>query len=254
MKSPRALAEELERDPQLPAGSQERFSGFGVMGLPFASGHVLAFRRMPASSLGLAYTTIWHRTPSGRWTFFTDSDPIRSCPRFFGEALDEVVVGEIELTWKGPVALSLRVPHARFQWGVRLTRDARTRGMSLLGRLIPGPLWGSGRFLSTLGAVGGRFLDLGNLALSGSAPNGQRFQAAPKLLWRVEATAAILDAEDLGPIAPLSEQAKLGDFWIPNRGIFAVGEVRFDEFDPRVHSSSITGRSAEAAVAGGSEP
>ena len=49
---PRELVADLEAAPSLPAGSEERFNGYGVMGLPFASGHVLAMRRFPASSIG----------------------------------------------------------------------------------------------------------------------------------------------------------------------------------------------------------
>jgi hypothetical protein len=53
----------------LPAGGGERFAGYGVMGLPFRSGHVLAMRRFPASSIGPACTSVWHRSPDGRWVF-----------------------------------------------------------------------------------------------------------------------------------------------------------------------------------------
>jgi hypothetical protein len=185
-----------------------------------------------ASSLGPAYTTVWHRDPYRHWTFFSDVDPRRSCPRFFGRALDEVVVGEIELIWDGPFELSLRIPESRFHWGVRLSSDLRTQSMSALGRVAPATLWKNERILSMVGSNGGRLLGLGNLARSGSSPNRQRY--------RVEATAAIVDREDLGEMAPLPEQARLGDFWIPNAGIFAIGETRFESFDPEVHSSAIT--------------
>ncbi|MGW8267486.1 MAG: hypothetical protein ACWGSQ_14055 [Longimicrobiales bacterium] len=249
MGNPRVLAEEMERSPEVPTGSDERFVGYGVMGVPFSSGHVLAFRRMTATSVGGPYTTVWHRSPQGRWTFFTDSEPTQSCPRFFGAALDEVVTGEIELSWEGPFELSLRVPEAGFLWGVRLAPDLKTRGISALGRLLPAPVWRSEVALSLLGTVGGPLLGLGQLALAGSAPNGQHFRAAPKLLWRVEATAAILDRVDLGEMDPLPEQVRIGDFWIPNDGIFAIGSARFDRFDPRLHSRAITRGTGDRAPA-----
>lgn len=53
------LAAEAEDTDQLPPGDEERFAGYGVMGLPFASGHVLAMRRFPSSSIGPAYTSVW---------------------------------------------------------------------------------------------------------------------------------------------------------------------------------------------------
>jgi hypothetical protein len=34
----------------VPSGDDERVVGFGVMGLPFANGHYLAFRDFPATS------------------------------------------------------------------------------------------------------------------------------------------------------------------------------------------------------------
>ena len=40
----RKLVEQLEVVPSLPSGSEERFNGYGVMGLPFTSGHILVMR------------------------------------------------------------------------------------------------------------------------------------------------------------------------------------------------------------------
>ena len=37
MSSPKSLAESTEFSAKLPPGNEERFSGYGVMGLPFAS-------------------------------------------------------------------------------------------------------------------------------------------------------------------------------------------------------------------------
>ena len=55
---PRELVEAIERGPTIPRGSEERFSGYGVVGLPFNSGHILCLRRWPASSLGQRYLTL----------------------------------------------------------------------------------------------------------------------------------------------------------------------------------------------------
>lgn len=42
--TPRNAVEALQADPSLPEGDDERFVGYGVMGVPFASGHYLALR------------------------------------------------------------------------------------------------------------------------------------------------------------------------------------------------------------------
>ena len=49
MREPAEYADEIERDATLPAGSRERFRGYGVMGLPFRSGHILGLRRHGAA-------------------------------------------------------------------------------------------------------------------------------------------------------------------------------------------------------------
>jgi hypothetical protein len=34
-----------------------------------------------------------------------------------------------------------------------------------------------------------------------------------------------VDGHDIGPIGPLSEQARMADFYFPHQGIFAMGRV-----------------------------
>jgi hypothetical protein len=48
---PRDIIREIESNPVLPTGGGDRFAGYGVIGLPFRSGHVLALRGFPASSV-----------------------------------------------------------------------------------------------------------------------------------------------------------------------------------------------------------
>jgi hypothetical protein len=80
-------------------GRGERFFGYGVMGLPFASGHVLALRRFTASSIGPGYTAIWLRSPQGAWSMWIDTEPMKACPRCFGSELERVVEAPIALSW-----------------------------------------------------------------------------------------------------------------------------------------------------------
>ena len=75
MSEPRELVAKVEQSVKLPQGNEERFAGYGVMGLPFASGHVLGLRRWPASSLGKGYTSVWHRNSEGQWTFIQNAPP-----------------------------------------------------------------------------------------------------------------------------------------------------------------------------------
>ncbi len=105
MRQPAEYGDEIEREPTLPAVPGERFSGYGVMGLPFRSGHILGLRRFSASSIGPGYRSVWHRAPSGRWTFYQDQPAELACTRYFGAAVEEVREGPIEIGWDGAAQL-----------------------------------------------------------------------------------------------------------------------------------------------------
>ena len=76
--------------------------------------------------------------------------------------------------------------------------------------------------------VASRMLGVGRVGLHGRAPNGQWFVVNPRRLWVVADSRATVNGEDVGAPGPLAEQASLGDFWIPQRGIVAVGEAIFE--------------------------
>jgi hypothetical protein len=235
------IAEQLEANGDLFSDPWERFRGYGVMALPFASGNILAFRRMTASSVGPSFTSVWHRDPQGFWTMVVDNDPEVSCPRYFGSAMDRVMEEKIELSWDGPRQLSLRVPELRLQWGVKLGSDAITRGLSLAGSVLPGSAWKNRRIRSLVGRVGGRALGVGKFSLSGKTPNGQRFYLVPKVVLRIEATAAVINGGDPGPMGPLENQARLGQGWIPNGGLFAIGEFGYESRKNPKQSTAMRG-------------
>jgi hypothetical protein len=216
---------EDRRDP--PVGVGERFAGYGVMGLPFANGHVLAMRRFPASSIGPAYTSIWHRDPGGRWEFWQDQPDDRACPRYFSRAVADTRQVAIPLEWTGDTTLHLTVPELDFHWTATMGSSPVTRLLNAVGSFLPERAWTSRRVLSAMGSVAGAALRAGRVGLHGSVPNGHRFIANPLKVWLVVDTNASLAGEGLGPIGPLDEQARLADFWIPQRGVFALGRAFF---------------------------
>ena len=120
MRQPAEYADEIEREPTLPAGSGERFSGYGVTGLPFRSGHILGLRRFSASSIGPGYRSVWHRAPSGRWTFYQDQPAELACTRYFGAAVDEVREGPIEIAWTGPRSFEVSAGGGELAWTLEL--------------------------------------------------------------------------------------------------------------------------------------
>jgi hypothetical protein len=237
MTEPRTRIAELEAAATLPAGSNERFGGYGLMGLPFTSGHVLAMRRFAASSIGPGYTSVWHRRPNGEWVFYANVSPRQSCTRFFGAIAADAVETDIRVSWPEPFRLRVAMPAVPFEWEVEVRATPATRLMSVMGRLIPGVAWRSPAVLTTIGLAAGPLLGVGRVGLQGLVPNGQRFIANPRLLWAVVDSHARMAGEDLGPPGAVTPQAHLGDFWIPQRGILAIGEAFFDSFDPARHSA-----------------
>lgn len=104
MREPREMVEEVQQRAELSQGAEERFSGYGVIGLTFASQHILCLRRWPISSLGQSYTSVWHRDPSGQWTFIQDVLPHRACTRYFGSSVERILLDEINIVWSGRLA------------------------------------------------------------------------------------------------------------------------------------------------------
>ena len=79
-----------------------------------------------ASSLGPAYTSIWHRDPAGRWTFYSTVTPDCSCARYFGARIHRNVVTPIDLEWTTPWTLQARVG-LELTWQVTLHSSPMTR-------------------------------------------------------------------------------------------------------------------------------
>lgn len=57
-QTPADIISKLIAAPELPSGPDERFALYGVMGLPFASGHILALRDAPAASISPAFRSV----------------------------------------------------------------------------------------------------------------------------------------------------------------------------------------------------
>lgn len=224
--TPRQAVEALRASRRLPDGDDERFTGYGIMGMPFASGHYLALRDMVASSVGPAYRALWHRDPNGRWTILTAAAPELSCPRYFGSATDVEQVPGIDVSWGGDFELCV-TRDAILTWRIELAATPATQTMTAMGSAMPAAAWTSNVILASMGPMARTMLRSGRVRLHGSTPNGPRFKAAPLQIWRVVGGGATLRGYDLGELAPLAEQTHLGDFWLPQRGIFFAGHARF---------------------------
>ena len=116
-----------------------------------------------------------------------------------------------------------------------LSTTPATAAMTAMARAMPRAAWEVRPLLAAMSRFVRPVLAAGRIRLTGTVPNGQWFEAAPRVLLAVTRSAASVDGVDLGPLGPLPRQARLGDFWLPQRGLFMVGESVFETFDPSQH-------------------
>ena len=237
MAEPKDLVDRLEQGTELPSGNEERFAGYGVLRVPFTSGDLLAMRRFPTSSLGESYTSVWHRNPQGRWTIYTSVAPQLACPRYFGSAIDETGVREIEISWRSPRDFTLSIEEdPALEWHLSLGQTPATRLINAVVGVLPDALWRKEAVLKAMGKAGGLMLRAGRLPLAGQVPNGHRFALNPTHIWMIQSSTARMSNQDLGSVGPLAVQTRLGDFWIPQRGMFVIGRAFFEPLDPARHA------------------
>jgi len=224
---PQSSAQATPTLAELPQDAAEHFAGYAVLGLPFTSGHYLAFRDFPVSSVGPGYRSVWHRTPGGEWTIYANTAPEFSCARYFGAAVRHTVETDVDIQWSGPFTALITVPGI-LDWRLQLGTSAATSMLTAMAMRMPESLWRNEMVLRAMGAFAGPLLNAGRMKVSGVVPNGQTFQAQPRQLWLVMDSQATIRGEDAGRPGPLEVQDHLADFWLPQRGLFGarVG-VRF---------------------------
>lgn len=225
--NPRSIIEAFERDAGLAEGAGDRFSGYAIVGVPFQSGHLLALRRFSASSIGPAYTAVWHRHPSGRWTFYSTVAPDLSCARYFGAQIERNVVAPVEIVWADSTRFRV-VVGAAIEWHVALGTSLATRLLNAVAGAIPERAWQMPAVLRLMGVAAKVTLNTGPLNLTGRTPNGHRFVANPRRLWLIESSHAVVDGVSVGPTGPLATQASLGDLLLPQRGLFTLARSHFE--------------------------
>lgn len=221
-------APRLRRGPaSRPTVPTETFSGYGVLGVSFGLGDVLAFRHFTRSSIGPGYTAVWHRDPSGLWTFFTDTAPSHACPRYFAAGRARTVRTEIRVEWADSGHMALAVPAHHLDWALRMEASGASTALSGVTALVPRRLLATAPALNGLGAVTGRLLRARPLRLSGATPSGRWFRILPRHSAPVTASAGVMGGRDLGPMGAAPRTVRLGDLVIPDRGLFILGDWTF---------------------------
>jgi hypothetical protein len=229
---------------------REQFHGYAVIGVPFRSGHILGMRRFPISSVGPGYTSVWHRDPDGRWVIYQDQGPRVTCPRAFGPAIDDAPTVPIAIDWVASDRFTVEIATAgkELHWEVPLSESAITSALSTTASILPRPVRQHPVALAGISRVAGWLLRAGRVRLSGTAPSRQDFFADLRRIWLIEGSTAVVDGVDLGEPGRIREQARLGDFWLPQRGLFAIGGSFFTAYEPARHDQVASRRELAGAT------
>lgn len=218
-----------------PWPDHEFVRGWGVFGLPFDSGHVLALRVFPQNSFA-PYTTVWHRDPEGRWSIFVDAPtPDVACPRYFGPACGRVTESRIELDWDGPRSLRVLVDEPALDWRLTVGHSPLMAGLNVVGAAMPLGTWrwSTVRRVRELLARG---LGMGRIELSGPMPSGHVGLLMPERMHLVSRSTATLEGVDLGRATRVRHNPTIGGVALPARGVLSFGQAVWrirdqDEFD-----------------------
>ena len=139
----------------------------GRAAIPDVPWRAAARMRKMHSSVGPKYQSVWHRSPDGEWTMWSDVDPSQSCQRYWGNDLQRAIRAPIDIAWPGPSLMTVKIDNGRdLDWEVQLGSTLVTRALSAVGRLTPNALWQRPAVLSAMGAVAGPMLGAGRMPRS----------------------------------------------------------------------------------------
>jgi hypothetical protein len=231
----RDLSAELSELPvvhgQAPWPGREYVKGWGVFGLPFDSGHVLALRVFPESDFS-PYRTVWHRDPGGRWSIYVDGPRLdTACPRYYGPACDYTGHAKIGLTWTEPATLRVRMDEPALEWTVTATSTPILGLLNMVSSALPLASWRP-RSLLRARELLARALGMGELQLSGTMPSGHHGTLMPERMYFTDDSRATLAGADLGRPARLRDNPTIGEVTLPARGVLAIGQATWEILDP----------------------
>jgi hypothetical protein len=209
----------------------EYVKGWGVMGLPFDSGHVLALRIFPENDFG-PYKSLWHRDPEGNWSIHVDGPRLdTACPRYYGAACKQTGFAHLELTWTGPATLQVTMDEPALQWTLTASSTTSLDLLNTLSAAMPMASWRPRALLRAREGMA-RLLGIGEIELSGVMPSGHTGTLMPKQMYFIDESRAVLGGMDLGQPTHLAQCPTIGSVPLPARGVLAIGEAVWDILDP----------------------
>jgi hypothetical protein len=216
---------------QAPWHNHEYVKGWGVFGLPFDSGHVLALRVFPENDFA-PYRTLWHRDPQGAWSIYVDGPRLdTACSRYYGAACKHTGYAHLDLNWIGPATLQVTMDAPSLDWTLTANSTRALGPLNAIGRALPLGSWRPRSLLRAREHLAAA-LGMGHLQLSGVMPSGHVGILMPQEMYVVERSRASLEGADLGQPARLRENPSIGGVPLPARGVLAIGQALWKVRDP----------------------
>jgi hypothetical protein len=245
------LASRLSNLPEIrghaPWPHHEYVKGWGVFGLPFDSGHVLALRVFPENDFS-PYKTLWLRDPEGNWSIYVDGPRLdTACPRYYGAACKQTGFAHLELTWTGPATLRVAMDDPLLEWTIKASSTKYLDLLNTVSAALPAATWRP-RSLVRVRERLARSLGIGEIKLSGVMPSGHTGTLMPQQMYFINESYARLGGVDLGLPTHLEQCPRIGDVPLPARGMLAIGEAAWEILDPAEYQRT---RSEASAIATG---
>jgi hypothetical protein len=214
-----------------PWPDNEYVKGWGVFGLPFDSGHVLALRVFPENDFS-PYKTVWHLDREGSWSIYVDGPRLdTACPRYYGPACTHVAHARIDVSWTGPASLRVTMDAPRLDWTLHASESRTLRILNAVGPRLPLWTWRSGPLVRARELLARGLLGMGDIRMTGTMPSGHVGILMPQRMYLIDEATAVLDGEDLGRPARRRPNPQIGDVPLPARGVLAVGGAAWEILD-----------------------
>lgn len=223
------LARELQDiEPRVetsPWPGHELVRGYGVMVLPFSSGHLLGLRVWPQNDFA-PYASVWHRTPDGDWEIYSDGPLVEAtCPRYWGSAIERGALARIALTWSGPNTLRVEMERPRLVWTMAMTASPLVQVLNAASAALPLWTWKPAPLLRLREWMAKRLFDVGDLRFSFVTPSGHDTTIMPEQMFFIGTSEAAWDGQDLGAPARLDANPTIGGIPLPTRPTFVIGQA-----------------------------
>jgi hypothetical protein len=217
---------------QAPWQGHEYVRGWGVFGLPFDSGDVLALRVFPDNDFS-PYRTLWHRDADGQWSIYVDGARLdTACPRYYGPACAYTGFSRIDLEWTGPASLRITMEKPSLVWTLVAYETPILHALNAVSPWLPLWTWRYPSLVRGREIIAKRVLGMGDIRMSGTMPSGHVGTLMPERMYFIDVATATLDGRDLGRPSVVNPNPRIGSVTLPARGVLAIGQAMWQIRDP----------------------